>query len=68
MSGLEPVLYRDQDLVDKVAEQSILKKWATCEEAAEFIFFIAVKNKSMTGQEILIDNGEEANHEYIDWR
>lgn len=58
--------FEDTRLMDAVAEESILKKWSTAEEAAKWIYFVAVTNKSMTGQEILIDNGETSNFNYID--
>lgn len=65
-SGLEPSLYENQAFMEQVANESILKKWMTVEEAAEWIYFVAVKNQSMTGQDILLDNGEEANCNFID--
>jgi len=67
-SGLEPNLYKEQQLMNAVANESILKKWITPSEAAEWIYFVAVQNQSMTGQDILIDNGEEANFNFIDSR
>lgn len=67
-STLEPSLYKEKDLMEKVANESILKKWITPDEAAKWIFFVAVQNVSMTGQDILIDNGEEANYNFIDSR
>lgn len=65
---LEAKLYERDDLMQAVADESLLRKWATPEEAAEWIYFVAVHNKSMTGQNILIDNGEEANYNFIEWR
>ena len=66
MTDLEPQLYAQPDLVKAVANESLLKKWITVTEAAEWIFFVAVKNKSMMGQDILIDNGEVANYNFIE--
>ncbi len=68
MTGLEPKLYAQQDLVDAVAEQNMLKKWISSEEAAEWTYFMSVVNKSMCGQSILVDNGEAANFEFIEAR
>lgn len=65
-SGLEPSLYENQAFMEQVANESILKKWMTVEESAEWIYFVAVNNQSMTGQDILLDNGEEANCNFID--
>ena len=68
MTGLEPKLYAQQDLVDAVADQNMLKKWIMPDEAAEWVYFMSVVNKSMCGQSILIDNGEQANYTFIDAR
>lgn len=68
MTGLEPNLYAEKKLVEAVANENLLKKWITTEEASEWIYFVAVINKSMTGQNILIDNGEEANYNFIECR
>lgn len=68
MTGLEPKLYAQQDLVDAVADQNMLKKWIMPDEAAEWVYFMSVVNKSMCGQSILIDNGEEANYTFIEAR
>lgn len=67
-TGLEPDLYKNKKLVDAVANESILKKWIRPTEAARWIYFVAAINESMTGQDILIDNGEEANYNFIDSR
>ena len=68
LTGLEPKLYAKEKLVEAVANENLLHKWIMPEEAAEWIYFVAVKNKSMTGQDILIDNGEEANFNFIESR
>lgn len=48
-----------------VMEESLLPKWASAEEIAEWIYFVAVVNKSMTGQDIIIDNGETSKANFI---
>lgn len=68
LTGLEPELYADKKLMDAVADESLLKKWVSVTEAAQWVVFVLVMNQSMTGQSILIDNGEEANHHFVDWR
>lgn len=65
LTNLEPELYADEEAMKAVAEENILKKWIMPEEIAEWIYFIAIKDKSMTGQDILIDNGEVANYNFI---
>ena len=68
LSGLEPYLYEKTNLVEAVANENLLKKWMQPEEVAEWCYFLATVNKSMTGQDILIDNGEVANFNFINAR
>ncbi|MCM1438583.1 MAG: SDR family oxidoreductase [Roseburia sp.] len=42
-----------------------LKKWAEEDEIAEFAYFMTVVNKSMTAQDILVDNGEANNFKFV---
>ena len=53
----DPVI-NNKDYWDKIMEATPLKKWATEEEVAEWVYFLLVINKSASGQDILIDNGE----------
>lgn len=53
------------ELWKKIMEQTLLPKWATAEEIAEWAYFVTVVNKSMTAQDILIDNGEAAKSDFI---
>ena len=68
LSGLEPNLYKDEDLLARVADEGLLKKWIMPEEIANWLYFVTVVNESMTGQDILIDNGEVANYNFIESR
>ena len=36
-----------------------MKKWATLDEVCDWVYFLLINNKSMSGQDILIDNGEK---------
>ena len=54
-TSLEPELYARPELMEEIANLSILKKLATVEEIAEWIFFLLVKNTVMTGQILNID-------------
>ena len=49
----------DEKYWKEIMKATPLKKWATAEEIAEWIYFLTVINKSCTGQDILIDNGEK---------
>ena len=42
----------------KIMVATPLKKWATEEEVTEWVYFLLVINKSASGEDILIDNGE----------
>lgn len=53
------------ELWQQIMDETPLKKWATAEEIAEWTYFIAVINKSMTAQNIVIDNGEMAKAKFI---
>lgn len=54
-----PVLWQE------VCNETLLNKWASPEEIAEWIYFVAVVNKSMTAQDIIIDNGELAKFNFV---
>lgn len=66
LTNLEPELYTNPRLLKAVAKENILNKWIMPEEIALWIYFVAVENHSMTGQDILIDAGEEANYNFIE--
>ena len=66
ITELDTEWFKDDRLVKAIANENILKKWTRAEEAADWIYFVAVTNKSLTGQDILIDNGESANYNFID--
>ncbi|MCH5163286.1 MAG: SDR family oxidoreductase [Clostridiales bacterium] len=55
----------DPEKWGRIMEQTLLPKWATPEEIAEFCYFFTVVNKSMTAQDILIDNGEAAKSVFV---
>ena len=55
----------DSRLWEKIMNETLLPKWADTEEIAEWAYFVTVVNKSMTAQDILIDNGEEAKSNFI---
>lgn len=57
----------DKEAWDEIMMMTPLRKWATEKEAAEWIFFMTVTNKSATGQDIVIDNGEMWNHSFV-WK
>lgn len=54
-TSLEPELYAQPELMETIKNLSVLKKLATVEEIAEWIYFLLVKNTVMTGQILSID-------------
>lgn len=66
MTEFEPELYKNPVLVKAVEDENLLKKWIQPEEAAKWIYFVAVEDNCCTGQDILIDCGEEANYNWIE--
>ena len=53
------------ELWQQVMDETPLNKWAQPSEIAEFAYFVTVTNKSMTAQDIIIDNGESARAKFV---
>ena len=53
------------DLMNKCLDETLLHRWAQAEEIAELSYFLSNVNKSMTGQDLLIDNGEQLKSNFI---
>ena len=52
------VVIEDDESWNKIMDATPLKKWANEDEVAEWVYFLLVINKSATGIDVLIDNGE----------
>lgn len=52
-------------LYEAVKRETLLGKWATAEEVADLVFFLTVLNRSITGEDILLDNGEQLKSNFI---
>ena len=48
----------DPALWSRIMNVTPLKKWMTLDEVADWVVFLTVQNRSMSGQNLLIDNGE----------
>ena len=64
-TALNRHVMEDPALWKAIMAETPLKKWASAEEIAEWIYFVAAVNRSMTAQDILIDNGEAARANFI---
>lgn len=58
------ILERDE-LYRAVKDEALLGKWAEPEEIADLVYFLTVANRSITGEDILIDNGEMLKSNFI---
>ena len=65
ITKLNEHIINDKNLYKQVLDETLLNKWATAEEIAEFTYFISVVNKSMTGEDVFIDNGEKLKSNFI---
>jgi len=55
----------DKQMWRKIMSLTPLKKWATEDEIAQWCYFLTITQKSMTAQDILVDNGEDAKREFV---
>ena len=62
---LNRVVMDDPRLWNRIMELTPMKRWASPEEIAEWIYFVAVNNRFMTGQNLLIDGGEAGAAEFV---
>ena len=53
------------NLTKQVLDETLLNKWMSEEEVADFAYFMTVINKSMTGENIVVDNGEMLKSNFI---
>lgn len=65
ITELNDHVMNDQKLWNQIMDETPLKKWATVEEIAEWVYFVALINKSMTAQDIIIDNGEISKANFV---
>ena len=65
ITRLNEHILNDENLYKQVLDENLLNKWASPEEIAEFVYFVGVINKSMTGEDIFIDNGEKLKANFI---
>lgn len=65
-TDMNKAVIEDMSKWNQIMKMTPLKKWATAEEIAEWIFFFTVCNKSCTAQDLIIDNGESFNHVFVE--
>ena len=67
LTDLNRPVMEDPELWDQIMALTPLRRWATPEEIAEWIYFVGVRNRFMTGQNLLIDGGEAGDAHFI-WK
>ena len=60
LTELNKPVIEDKEAWEKIMQVNPLKRWATVEEAADWIYFVTVVNKFATGQLFEIDGGENS--------
>lgn len=65
LTELNAHIIDSDELMEQVLDETLLHRWAEVEEIAQWTYFVAVVNRSMTAQDILIDNGEAAKSNFI---
>lgn len=58
ITDLNKPVMEDEKLWNEIMDLTPLRKWATSREIAEWVYFLTVVNRSATGEDFLIDNGE----------
>lgn len=58
ITSLNDPVMNDPDCWQKIMDVTPLKKWMTTDEVADWVLFLTLQNRSMSGQNLLIDNGE----------
>ena len=58
-------ILESESLYAAVKAETLLGKWAEPEEIADLAYFLTVTNRSITGEDILIDNGEMLRSNFI---
>lgn len=55
----------DERLYAEVLAETLLGKWAEADEVADLAYFLTVTNRSITGEDILMDNGEMLKSNFV---
>lgn len=64
-TALNKHILDDPKLHKAVLDETLLGKWASPEEIAQWAYFLTCINRSMTAQDVLVDNGEAAKFNFI---
>ena len=65
LTELNRHIIEDPRLMEMCLDETLLHRWAEAEEIAQLCYFLTNINRSMTGQDLLIDNGEQLKSNFI---
>ncbi|MBQ9064284.1 MAG: SDR family oxidoreductase [Blautia sp.] len=65
LTELNDHIIKTPRLMRACLKETLLHRWAYPEEIAEWCYFLTNCNSSMTGQDLLIDNGEQLRSNFI---
>lgn len=65
MSNMNDPVINDPESWEKIMSMTPLRKWISIEELVEWIYFFTMMNRSCTGQDLIVDNGEFFNHTFV---
>ena len=65
LTELNRHIIEDPRLMEMCLNETLLHRWAEAEEIAQLCYFLTNINRSMTGQDLLIDNGEQLKSNFI---
>lgn len=58
-------IIQSEELYKRVCDETLLGKWASTKEIAAWVYFMAAVNRSATGQDVIIDNGETVKFNFV---
>lgn len=66
-TALNAPVRNDPDCWKRIMDVTPMKKWMSADEVADWVVFLTLQNRSMTGQNLLIDNGENGCNSTFVW-
>ena len=58
-------ILQSPELYGAVKAETLLGKWAEPEEVADLVYYLTAINRSITGEDVLMDNGEQLRSNFI---
>lgn len=65
LTELNRCVMDDERMWGRIMDLTPLRRWATPAEIAEWVYFVGVTNRFMTGQNLLVDGGEAGRSEFV---